>query len=72
MLDKPIDSALLNLRRHIIRGNPDGLDHVEALLVHRGIDPAAHHVPLPMPRYSCQTRETKSNQPVATACLTLG
>lgn len=41
MLDKTIDSALLNLRRQIIRGNLDGLEHVNALLVQRGLDPAA-------------------------------
>lgn len=59
MLDKTIDSALLELRRQIIRGNLDGLDHVEALLAQRGIDPSAHHVPRPIPRDSCQTREIK-------------
>ena len=37
MLDKTIDSALLKLRRQIIRGGLDGLDHFNALLVQRGI-----------------------------------
>jgi hypothetical protein len=59
MLDKTINSALLALRAQIIRGNLDGLDHVEALLVQRGIDPAAHHVPRPIPRDSCKLREVK-------------
>ena len=45
MLDKTITSALLNLRAQIIRGKSDGLEHVEALLVARGVDPAAQHVP---------------------------
>ena len=37
MLDKTIDSALLNLRRDLIRGAGDGLAHVEALLTLRGV-----------------------------------
>lgn len=37
MLDKSIDGALLALRKQIIRGKLDGLDHVEALLVMRGV-----------------------------------
>jgi hypothetical protein len=41
MLDKTIDSALLNLRRQIIQGNLDGLGHVEAFLAQRGLDPSA-------------------------------
>ena len=44
MLDKTITSALLNLRSQIIRGKLDGLEHVNALLVARGVDPAAHIV----------------------------
>lgn len=36
MLDKTITNALLQLRVQIIRGNLDGLDHVEALLLARG------------------------------------
>ncbi len=44
MLDKTINSALLAFRAQIIRGNLDGLDHVEALLVQRGIDPSAQLV----------------------------
>lgn len=37
MLDKTVNSALLNLRAQIIRGKLDGLGHVEALLVARGV-----------------------------------
>ena len=37
MLDKTIDSALLNLRRDLIRSGGDGLEHVEALLGLRGV-----------------------------------
>ena len=37
MLDKTITSALLNLRAQIIRDKRDGLGHVEALLVARGV-----------------------------------
>jgi hypothetical protein len=37
MLDKTIDSALANLRAQIIRGKLDGLDHVEALMLARGM-----------------------------------
>ncbi|HMO09323.1 MAG TPA: hypothetical protein PKD10_17000 [Paracoccaceae bacterium] len=38
MLDKSIDSALLALRKQIIRSGSDGLAHVEALLALRGVD----------------------------------
>jgi len=38
MLDKTIDSALLALRKQIIRGNSEGLAHVEALCRMRGVD----------------------------------
>lgn len=41
MQDKSIDGALLALRKQIIRGDQDGLEHVEALLRLRGV---------PMPR----------------------
>ena len=44
MLDKTITSALLNLRAQIIRGKLDGLEHVNALLVALGVDPAAQYV----------------------------
>lgn len=47
MQDKTITNALLALRAQIIRGNLDGLDHVNALLVARGIDPAAQVVRKP-------------------------
>ena len=45
MLDKTITSALCQLRAQIIRGKLDGLEHVDALLTARGVDPAAQHVP---------------------------
>jgi hypothetical protein len=38
MQDKTIDNALLALRKQIIRGDGKGHDHVEALLVLRGVD----------------------------------
>lgn len=38
MLDKSIDGALLALRKQIIRGNGEGLAHVEALCLLRGVD----------------------------------
>lgn len=38
MQDKSINGALLALRKQIIRGDLDGLAHVEALLVLRGVD----------------------------------
>jgi len=38
MLDKSIDGALLALRKQIIRGNGEGLAHVEALCRMRGVD----------------------------------
>jgi hypothetical protein len=44
MLDKTVTSALLHLRAQIIRDRLDGLDHVNALLVQRGVDPATHLV----------------------------
>ncbi len=44
MLDKTITSALLNLRAQIIRGKLEGLEHVEALLIARGVDPDGHIV----------------------------
>ena len=46
MQDRTINSALLNLRRDIIRGDGVGLDHVEALLVQRGI-----HMPMVRPKW---------------------
>jgi hypothetical protein len=38
MQDKSINGALLALRKQIIRGNLDGMAHVEALLALRGVD----------------------------------
>lgn len=40
MLDKTITNALIALRAQIIRDHLDGLAHVDALLLARGIDPA--------------------------------
>ena len=37
MQDKTINNALLALRKQIIRGGGDGLDHVQALLEQRGV-----------------------------------
>ena len=59
MLDKTITSALINLRRQIIRGKLDGLPHIDALLVQRGIDPAAHRVGQPMPSDRCRSGEVR-------------
>lgn len=44
MQDKSINGALLALRKNIIRGNLDGLAHVEALLTLRGV-----HMPAVLP-----------------------
>jgi|TARA_B110000908_G_C10234647_1_gene442613 hypothetical protein len=41
---KTINSALLALRKQIIRANGDGMDHVEAMLVIRGV-----HMPAILP-----------------------
>jgi hypothetical protein len=60
MLDKTITNALLHLRAQIIRENQDGLDHVNALLVTRGVDPAAQHVRRKIPQDSCAQREVKA------------
>jgi len=38
MQDRTINNALLALRKQIIRGDGTGQDHVEALLILRGID----------------------------------
>ena len=38
MQDKTINNALLALRKQTIRGDLDGLAHVEALLALRGVD----------------------------------
>ena len=37
MLDKSIDAALLELRPRVLRGGLEGREHVEALLLSRGI-----------------------------------
>ena len=51
---RPITSALLHLRAQIIRGKIDGLAHVEALLVARGV--ALPRVPKPHARNSLPHR----------------
>lgn len=43
--DDSINDALYHLRAQIIRRGSDGLDHVEALMQMRGLDPEALHVP---------------------------
>src|SRR6056297_1386858 len=52
MQDRTIDSALLALRKQIIRDSLDGLDHVEALLQMRGVD--APRVMPPKPKNSAR------------------
>ena len=49
MLDKTVTSALLQLRLMIIREGLDGLPHVDALLIARGVDPQSQHVTKPRP-----------------------
>ena len=44
MMDKTVNSTLLALRAQIIREKRDGLAHVNALLIARGVDPARHIV----------------------------
>jgi hypothetical protein len=38
MQDRSINSALVALRKQIIRGNGAGLDHIEALMALRGVE----------------------------------
>lgn len=59
MLDKTINNALLRLRAQIIRDGLEGLQHVEAMLLLRGIDPASHYVRRKIPLDSCKQRELK-------------
>ena len=49
MLDKTITSALLQLRAKIIREGLDGLPHVDALLIARGVDLQSQHITKPRP-----------------------
>jgi hypothetical protein len=60
MNDQSITNALLHLRAQIIREGQGGLDHVNALLVARGVDPAAQHVRRKIPQDSCAQREVKA------------
>lgn len=57
MQDKTITNALIALRKQIIRGNLDGLAHVEALLALRQVPLV--HVPRRKPADSCKQREAK-------------
>ncbi|MES2843723.1 MAG: hypothetical protein V4804_17035 [Pseudomonadota bacterium] len=59
MLDKTITNALLALRAQIVRERLGGLNHVEALLVARGVELAAHPVRRKIPADSCKQREVK-------------
>lgn len=59
MLDKTITNALLALRAEIIREDLDGLAHVDAILIARGVNPALQHVRRKIPRDSCKQREVK-------------
>lgn len=45
-----IDNALFHLRALCIRDGHEGLEHVEALLRIRGVDPDGMHVPRKQPR----------------------
>ena len=45
-----IDNALYHLRALCVREGHEGLEHVEALLRIRGLDPDAMHVPKKQPR----------------------
>jgi hypothetical protein len=60
MNDQSITNALLHLRAKTIRDGLSGLDHVNALLVLRGVDPAAQHVKRKIPQDSCAQREVKA------------
>ena len=51
MQEKSILNVLLHVRAEIIRDGLDGLEHVDALLIARGYDPASQHVPKKIPRY---------------------
>ena len=54
MQDRSIDSALIELRAQIIRGGLDGLVHVEALLIKRGV--GLPRVPQPLAQNSMPRR----------------
>ncbi len=63
MQDKSINGALLALRKQIIRRDLDGLAHVEALLVMRGVD-----MPRVMPaRRACAAGQGQSRAMVLDA-----
>lgn len=59
MQDRTITNALLALRGQIIRGNLDGLKHVNALLAARGVDLDGQRVPHKMPADTCERGEVK-------------
>lgn len=60
MLDKTITAALLALRTQIIRDGLDGLPHVEALLIARGVD---------LPRVAQKIRQRKDTSRLALQAL---
>lgn len=59
MLDKTITNALLALRAKTIRDGLGGIEHINALLIARGIDPTQQHVRRKIPSDSCKQRELK-------------
>lgn len=50
MQDKSIINAFLNMRLEAIRGDGEGLEHIDACLRLKGFDPADQHVPDHRPR----------------------
>ena len=59
MKERGITNALLHLRVQIVREGLDGLNHVEALLRQRGVDPEAQHIPRKQPADKFQHAELK-------------
>ena len=59
MLDQTITNALLDLRARTIRDGSEGLAHVVALLILRGVDLATQHVRRKIPQDSCAQSEVK-------------
>ena len=59
MKERSITNALLHLRAQIVREGQDGLQHVEALLRMRGIDPEAQHIPRKQPADKFRQAELK-------------
>lgn len=69
MIDKTITSALLALRKQIIWDGLDGLEHVNALLMARGIDPAGLNT---VPRQLAQACARRGIQMLVLASLRTG